>query len=232
MQVDQGTVVEWFDSTYRKKGRRYLRPVCAYHVFPALLNVDHNDRLLDVACGLGHLLRAAADCTAHLHGIDISNVAVSQARHEVPNASIVVANAEQLPYPDGTFDVVTCLGSLERMIDTGRVLDEIRRVARPGARFCFLVRNSNTVSWRHFGRFVSRQRLLGHADANDIMAWQSLFERHDFRVADVLPDQYPLHRSLRWKSVFLRRVDYRKPVRQSAALERANEFVFLLENAE
>ena len=230
-QVDQATVVEWFESTYRRKGNRYLRPVRAYRVFPTLLGIAREDRVLDVACGLGHLLRAAATHTRHLHGIDISSVAVVQARLNVPEALFAVANAENLPYTSDSFDIVTCLGSLERMIDVGKVLEEIRRVATAQARYCFLVRNSNTWSWRHLGHFIGRQRRLGHAGADDVRAWATLFECHGMRVVEVLPDQYPLQRRARWRSLFMKSVDYRSPIRTTAALERANEFVFVLENA-
>jgi hypothetical protein len=59
--------------------------------------------------------------------------------------------------------------------------------------------------------------------------WRLLFESHGFRVADVLPDQYPLQRRQRWASLFLKPVDFRRPLSSRAPLERANEFVFLLE---
>ena len=42
-------------------------------------------------------------------------------------------NAMQLPFPDGVFDLVTCLEALEFMPDPEQVLKEIVRVARPGA---------------------------------------------------------------------------------------------------
>ena len=40
--------------------------------------------------------------------------------------------AEQLPFPDGTFDLVTCLEALEFMMDPAAILDELVRVLRPG----------------------------------------------------------------------------------------------------
>ena len=80
----QKAVVDWFDSTYRRKGTRYLRPVRAYFVFLELLGARPEHRLLDVACGPGVLLRAASEYTAKLHGIDISPVAIEQGRRGDP----------------------------------------------------------------------------------------------------------------------------------------------------
>ncbi len=81
---EQRAIAAWFDDVYRRKGARYLRPEHAYYVFLELLGARRSDRLLDVACGPGVLLRAASSYTARLHGIDLSEVAVAQARARVP----------------------------------------------------------------------------------------------------------------------------------------------------
>jgi SAM-dependent methyltransferase len=230
MQADrQQTIVDWFDSVYRRKGTAYLRPVEAYLVFMELLGARSEHKLLDVACGPGVLLEAASGYTHYLHGIDISEVAVAQARRRLRSADVEVGNAETLPYKTGTFDLITCLGSLERMLNPSRALEEMKRVGKPAAKYCFLVRNSNTFTWRYLAPIAARQRATGHAGADTLGNWRLLFESHGFRVADVLPDQYPLQRRQRWASLFLKPVDFRRPLSSRAPLERANEFVFLLE---
>jgi SAM-dependent methyltransferase len=227
--VAQQTVVDWFDSVYRRKGARYLRPREAYYVFPELLGAGPHHALLDVACGPGVLLQAAGSYTSRLHGIDISAVAVGQARANVPGASVIIGNAERLPYARESFDAITCLGSLERMLNVSRALAEMRRVGKATARYCFLVRNSNTPAWKYLRGVNAKQRALAHAGADTLQNWTRLFESHGFRIEKVLPDQYPLQRRQRWASLFLGQVDLRKPLVASARLERANEFVFLLE---
>jgi SAM-dependent methyltransferase len=228
-QVDQQTIVAWFDSVYRRKGTRYLRPVRAYLVFLELLGVAPEHRLLDVACGPGMLLQAARRYTPYRHGIDVSGVALEQAKQHAAGAFVALANAERLPFRDKTFDIVTCLGSLERMLNVSQGLEEMRRVGKPGARYCFLVRNSNTLAWRCFGRLLGKQRRQGHAGADSLESWRSLFEAQGFRVVDVWPDQYPLHRRRRWLSLGLKPVDFSEPVRRNRPLDRANEFVFVLD---
>ena len=101
----QRSVVAWFDSTYARKGARYLRPLQGYMVYPQLLAATPADALLDVACGPGMLLLAASANTKQLFGCDISAVAVGQARSRVPQARVSVANAEALPYESSMFDV-------------------------------------------------------------------------------------------------------------------------------
>ena len=225
----QQAVVDWFDSTYRRKGTRYLRPVRAYFVFLELLGARPEHWLLDVACGPGVLLRAASEYTAKLYGIDISPVAITQARQAIPSAELAVGNAERLPYPDATFDLITCLGSLERMLDARQALREMRRVGALSAKYCFLVRNSNSFGWKWWAPIAAQYRAKGHAGADTLANWQRLFESEGFRVTGVLPDQYPLHRRRRWISLAVRPVDFRKPITPDAPIEHANEFVFLLE---
>jgi hypothetical protein len=115
------------------------------------------------------------------------------------------------------------------MLNKSRALEEMRRVGKPSAKYCFLVRNSNTPAWRYLRRINARQRTRAHAGADTLQNWARLFESHGFRVVDVLPDQYPLHRRKRWASLLFGRVDYRTPITPDADIEGANEFLFLLE---
>jgi len=224
----QRSIVAWFDSTYAHKGARYLRPLKGYMVYPGLLATSVSDDLLDVACGPGMMLLAASAHTERLHGCDISAVAVAQAQARVPGARVSVANAEALPYESGRFDVVTCLGSLERMLDRPRALAEMLRVGSPEARYCFLVRNSNTPGWKYLASNSARRPGRGHADADTLDNWTRLFRSVGFEIRQVLPDQYPLLKRRSLRRILLGRVDYRTPVPSHAPVECANEFVFLL----
>lgn len=222
----QQAIVDWFDVVYERKGDRYLRPTRAYYVFLELLQAKPGQRLLDVACGLGRLLEAARTCGVTMNGIDISEVAVSKARLNVPEATIECGNAESLPYRDETFDLVTCIGSLERIVSAKSALSEMLRVGTPNARYCLLVRNSETFSWKIRSSFSSAH-YSGHAGADTLQGWSRLLEANGFLIRSVLPDQYPLHVRKQWKSLFLRPIDFRHPLQ--APLDNANEFVFLLE---
>ncbi|HVV86802.1 MAG TPA: class I SAM-dependent methyltransferase [Kofleriaceae bacterium] len=96
-------------------------------------------RLLDLACGTGRTLRQLA--TAHpamrFHGVDLSPYYVQAARRllaDVAEATLAVENAEQLPYADGTFDVVTSVYLFHELPRNARrrVVAEAFRVLRPG----------------------------------------------------------------------------------------------------
>jgi ubiquinone/menaquinone biosynthesis C-methylase UbiE len=226
-RAEQARVTAWFDDVYRRKGHRYLRSVQAYYVFLDLLDAQPEHTLLDVGCGLGRLLEAASGYTSRLHGIDVSEVGIAAARRRLPEAQILLGNAECLPYADGSFDLFTCLGSLERMLDSAKALDEMRRVGKATARYCFLVRNSDTLRWKLLARLRRRALRLSHAGADSLDNWRRLFESRGFCVVQIWPDQYPLHRLRGWATLGLTRVDFREPV--CGRLDHANEFVFILE---
>ena len=96
-------------------------------------------RLLDVACGTGRVLQQLA--TAHpelrYHGVDLSPFYVKSARRrlrDVAEVSLLVENAEHLPYVDGHFDVVTSVYLFHELPRNARrnVVREMFRVLRPG----------------------------------------------------------------------------------------------------
>lgn len=96
-------------------------------------------KLLDVACGTGHLLRmiGAALPGAKLFGVDLSPHYLARAREKLPrelDVSLVCENAEELPFPDAHFDAATNVFLMHELPPEvrARVLTEIARVVRPG----------------------------------------------------------------------------------------------------
>lgn len=230
--VPQAEVAAWFDATYRRKGLRYLRSARAYPIFLQLLDARAGQRVLDVACGPGLLLAAARERGLDASGVDLSGEAIALAHRLMPGVDARVGNAETLPWPDATFDFVTCLGSLERFLDRERALREMARVARPTARFCLLVRNASTLVWRLWREGLGRREVQGHQDACTLEAWIALFTRCGFRVEQVLPDQWPTQRLRQLLPWWRPHPGRREPVARGwLPLRWCNELVFVLSRA-
>lgn len=91
-------------------------------------------RVLEVGVGLGtdfvRFARAGADAT----GIDLTEAAVGAVRDRMAleglEADLRVADAEELPFPDGSFDLVYSWGVLHHTPNTERALAEVRRVLK------------------------------------------------------------------------------------------------------
>jgi ubiquinone/menaquinone biosynthesis C-methylase UbiE len=102
--------------------------------------VRPGDRVLDVGCGTGYFAARAARVagpTGRVVGIDPSPPVIRYAaRHAPPGCTFHVASAQQLPYPDHSFDVVISSVALHHIAGPGRptALTQMRRVLRPGGR--------------------------------------------------------------------------------------------------
>jgi ubiquinone/menaquinone biosynthesis C-methylase UbiE len=97
--------------------------------------------VLDVGCGVGHWGRVLAPVLptdARLLGVDREPAWIEEATARAATAGLggrftyQVGVAESLPFPNGTFDVVTCQTLLIHVRDPAAVLAELVRVARPG----------------------------------------------------------------------------------------------------
>jgi ubiquinone/menaquinone biosynthesis C-methylase UbiE len=92
------------------------------------------DRVLDVACGTGLLLRVLAGRldSAELVGIDRVPAMLDMARQKLgQRATVLEGEAAQLPFDDAEFQLVTCTNALHYFPDVGASLREIRRVISP-----------------------------------------------------------------------------------------------------
>jgi SAM-dependent methyltransferase len=87
--------------------------------------------VLDLGCGSGEFLAMATERGAQASGTDAAERMVQIARLRLPDADLRVGPIEALPWPGGTFDVVTAFNSVQFSADRRTTLREARRVVRP-----------------------------------------------------------------------------------------------------
>jgi SAM-dependent methyltransferase len=97
------------------------------------MGIGSGQRVLELGCGSGVFLRAAADLGAQVFGLDASEALIEIARRRVPEADLRVGDMQFLPYEDDSFDVVAGFNSLFFADDMVAALREAGRVVRPGA---------------------------------------------------------------------------------------------------
>ena len=104
----------------------------AWHAVVTATGIGPGSRVLDVGCGSGELLAYLGRLGASPAGVDPAPGMVELARSRVPAADVRPGTFEHLPWPDGSFDVVTAFNALQFADDTLDALAECTRVARPG----------------------------------------------------------------------------------------------------
>jgi len=121
--------------------------------------------ILDVGCGLGILTHMLAQLArpGTVWGVERFAEQLAKAVPDLPNLHFRQADAHALPFEDNMFDVVFCRYLLEHVADPVRVLQEMRRVLKPGGK-AFVQENNiftNTFDpdcphfdalWRQFAR--------------------------------------------------------------------------------
>ncbi len=96
--------------------------------------VRSGDRVLDVATGPGWTAEAAASRGATVTGLDVSAPMLEEARRRFPDIRFELGAAEELPFEDGSFDVVVSAFGMPHFADHQAVFAECHRVLAEGGR--------------------------------------------------------------------------------------------------
>ena len=164
--------------------------------------------LLEVGCGIGTDLVRFARGGARVTGVDLSKTAIDLARknfelHGVTPVDLRVANAEALPFTDGSMDVVYGHGVIQYTSNPDRLIAECHRVLRPGGAGIFMV--YNRISWLNALSKVMKVP-LEHEDAPVLRKFSIAEFRRllaPFASVEIVPERFPVKSRLHkgWKAV-------------------------------
>lgn len=137
------------------------------------------DRALDVAAGTGHTALALAPFVDQVTGLDIASKMLEQARRlaserGIDNAEFIEGSAEQLPFEDASFTLVTSRHAPHHFRDVGAFLREVRRVLAPGGRFVLadqITPQPGMIGWVDTWQ---RTRDPSHFTQRPLADWQAL----------------------------------------------------------
>jgi SAM-dependent methyltransferase len=120
-------------------------------------------RILDAGCGTGALLdRLEGQPGVEVFGLDFSGQALAYTRQR-GHVHLVQGDLTRLPFPDGTFDVITALDVVEHIREDQRALQEVHRVLRPGGVLLISVPafrclwGPHDMALQHVRRYTARQ---------------------------------------------------------------------------
>ena len=106
-------------------------------IVPSIADLESSHTILDIGCGPGAAVRAAAGSVRCAVGVDRSEsmIAIADRRSEgFDNVQFTAAGAEDLPFPDETFDRVWTIHAFHHWEDREQGIAECLRVLRPGGR--------------------------------------------------------------------------------------------------
>lgn len=219
-----------YEAIYSSDGIRQIDSF--YRWILRVLGPQPGRRLLDVACGEGTLPNFARQlCGLDAYGSDISVVALQTGRAE-GEAGFCASSGEELPFANGSFDYVTCLGSLEHFHDMAAGVREMARVLRPDGLALILVPNTYSLFNNIYTALktgmsaIDNQPLQRYAARGE---WAMLIEANGLRIERTHKYEYPPPDSLSDLRWYIRH--WRPMVRMAVAplipLNLAASFVYL-----
>lgn len=153
--IDIGDVREWNDAcaslhdndAYYTRSSRLIRFVETRRLvaIERLLAARPGDRVLEIGCGAGHVLRRFAAC--RLTALDVSEVQLEKARRNLAGLSVEFLHGELSDFdlPAGGFDGIICTEVLEHTVDPAGILARLRGLLRPGGRAVITFPNDRLI---------------------------------------------------------------------------------------
>lgn len=148
------------------------------------------DRVLDIATGGGHVARAFAPRVVRVVASDLTPEILGHASrffasYGLVNVETRLADAEDLPFDDASFEIVTCRIAPHHFPRPSRFVAEVARVLTPGGRFVLV---DSTVAPGETGRFfnhVEKLRDPSHVRSLTIDEWRALIQNEGLVVQGV-----------------------------------------------
>ncbi len=215
--IDLDEIREFYDEVYYSEASASGASRIPRHYFRLFkrLKINRGADVLDVACGTGEWLDACAGENCSISGVDLSGKAIAVCRERLPQGEFFAQPAETLPFDDDSFDVVTCLGSLEHFVDPVSSLKEMARVARANAKIVILVPNKDFLT-RKLGLFGGTYQVDAKEVVRTLEEWGALFIAGGLSVTE------------RWKDLHVLNVEWIKKGKINAWPFRALQALLLV----
>ena len=166
------------------------RVIKSYRKIISFLTRSGEGCLLDVCCGKGNFLSYLEDnSNFELFGIDISKIAIKEARRYLKKAKVFVGNIQNLPFEDNYFDYISCLGSLEHLSQPLEGAKEISRLLKPQGKALILVPNlfflGHIYMALRYGSYPSEGRQQFSEMFSTLEGWKNLLEEGNLEIVKV-----------------------------------------------
>lgn len=192
-------MIEFFDTLEQTDWNQSLQRTLIHW-----LGIQSTYRVLDAGCGAGRFATHLAQRSEWVTAVDLNPQMIERATRSasdfgILNMTFEVANLCNLPYPDASFDLVTCLDVLFMFENPEKVLQELMRVVHPGGQLVVLNPSGamnpwsaqtlcDERQWKDFQRdsFLAWSTAAARRRLYDTHAWRELAQACGARLDDTL----------------------------------------------
>lgn len=158
-----------------------------------LLKPTHDDNMLDVACGGGHMALHFAPLVRQVVASDLTMQMLKKAQEHiteegrVDNVVFREADAEDLPFPAGSFTLLTCRIAPHHFPDVPRALREFHRVLRRGGRMVIIdTLMPDDPEIAEFFQTMEKMRNPTHIQAYSEDEWRRMIAEAELILQEIL----------------------------------------------
>ncbi|WP_077326071.1 class I SAM-dependent methyltransferase [Virgibacillus siamensis] len=162
--------------------------------------------MLDIATGGGHVAKQLAPHVKQVVATDITEAMLANTAkhlHTCTNIDFEIADAENLPMEDNSFDIVTCRIAAHHFPNPDLFISEVFRVLKQGGQFLFIDNIApESSTFDTFVNSLEKMRDYSHVRSRTITEWKSLLNKYHLKInhekfrKKTLPFQEWVHRTL------------------------------------
>jgi 2-polyprenyl-3-methyl-5-hydroxy-6-metoxy-1,4-benzoquinol methylase len=150
---------------------------------------ERGARLLEVGSGMGHLVAQLED-KFETYGLDLNQWAVKESKSVVNRSSLQIASAQELPFEDGSFNLVIIKHIVEHLPNPEKAINEIGRVTTKGGTLILATPNLRSMlkPWKG-GKWIGYQDPT-HISLKLPQDWLALIRKAGFAPQKVFSDGF------------------------------------------
>ncbi|MGM8364197.1 class I SAM-dependent methyltransferase [Virgibacillus sp. W0181] len=141
---------------------------------------------LDVATGGGHVAKMLSNKVDAVFATDITEAMLENTRNhlkDIKNIHYLIADAEQLPFLDETFDIVTCRIAAHHFPNPELFIYDVQRVLKKNGTFLFIDNVSpNDYYLAQYINTLEKMRDHSHVESRSITTWKKYFQTAHFDI--------------------------------------------------
>lgn len=165
-----------------------------WRLIERILNNSYKN-ILDVGCASGWLTARLVKIfpKAKVIGLDVSSLMIDYGKKIYPEIEFVCADAHQLPFPDGSFDLIVCTETLEHVVNPLNVLSEIKRCLSSNGE-AIISMDSGTllfkIVWALWKKVKGRVWNDAHLHKFNKKKLENLIKKAGFKIEDELDSHW------------------------------------------